>query len=129
MGNGDTSGVRPRAPIQVSSLVNKILKMSPSVRVATICDMHGKLVFTARRKSVKNLLSHTESRNSLRISAKNMAARRALSRKLGKCKYTLAEYDRIKRLVVPTGRNHIMFVTCSTTFDHMKIVRKVRTFR
>ena len=115
--------------MDVENAVKKVLGLSPSVRVATICDMHGKLVFTGRRKTVKNLLSHAESKNSLRISARNMAARRKLSRKLGKCKYTLAEYDKVKRLVVHAGRNHIMFVTCSPSYDHNKIVRKVRTFR
>ena len=115
--------------MEVEGAVRKVLDLSPSVRVATICDMKGKLVFTARRKAVKNMLSPTESKNSLRVSAKNMAARRKLVRKLGKCKYTLAEYDKIKRIVTPAGKNHIMFVTCSPGFDHMKIVRKVRTFR
>ena len=116
-------------PMEVKSAVERVLKLSPSVRVATICDMKGKLVFTARRKAVKNLLSPTESKDSLRISAKNMAGRRKLVRKLGKCRYTLAEYDKIKRLVMPAGKNHIIFVTCSPSYDHMKIVRKVRTFR
>ena len=115
--------------MEVQDAVQKVLKLSPSVRVATICKMDGKLVFTARRKAVKNMLSPAESKASLRISAKNMAGRRKLVRKLGKCRYTLAEYDKIKRLVMPAGKNHIIFVTCAPGFDHMKIVRKVRTFR
>ena len=80
--------------MDVNSAVTKLLAMSPSIRVATICDMNGKVTFSARRKSVKNMLSHKESQSSLRISAKNMKGRRTLSRKLGKCKYTLAEYDK-----------------------------------
>jgi len=115
--------------MEVENAVRKVLGLSPSVRVATICNMNGGLVFTARRKAVKNMLTRSESRESLRTSAKNMAKRRKLVRHLGKCKYTLAEYDKIKRIVVPAGSKHIMFVTCSPSFDHMKIVRKVRTFR
>ena len=115
--------------MDAENAVKKVLGLSPSVRVATICDMHGKLVFTARRKAVKNMLSHAESKSSLRISARNMAGRRQLARKLGKCRFTLAEYDKIKRIVVPAGRNHIMFVTCSTGYDHNKIVRKIRSYK
>ncbi len=115
--------------MEVETAVKKVLGLSPSVRVATVCDMNGRLVFTARRKAVKNMLTRAESKDSLRTSAKNMAKRRKLARHLGKCKYTLAEYDKIKRIVVPAGRNHIMFVTCSPGFDHNKIVRKIRTFR
>lgn len=109
--------------------VKKVLALSPSVRVATIATLEGKLIVSSRRKSVKIILSPSESKESLKISAKNMKGRKKLVRKLGKCRYTLAEYDKIKRLVMYAGSKHIMFVTCSPSYDHMKIVRKVRTFR
>ncbi len=115
--------------MEVQDAVTKILKLSPSVRVATICDMNGKLVYHARRKPVKNMLTPSESKASLKQSARNMKDRKKLARKLGRCKYAVAEYDRIKRLVMPAGKNHLVFVTCSPSYDHMKIVRKVRTFR
>ena len=53
-----------------------------------------------------------------------MKGRKALARKLGKCKYTVAEYEKVKRLVMPAGKTHLFFITCSPGFDHMKIVRK-----
>ena len=115
--------------MEVEAAVRKVLALSPSVRVATICDLNGKLVFSGRRKAVKNVLSPSESKASLRVSAKNMKGRKALARKLGKCKYTLAEYEKIKRLVTPAGKNHLFFVTCSPGYDHMKIVRKTRSFK
>lgn len=115
--------------MEAQEAVKKILALSPSVRVATICDMNGKLIFHARRKSVKNILSPSESRESLRLSARNMKGRKKLARKLGKCKYTLAEYEKVKRLVMPAGKNHLVFVTCSPNYDHMKIVKKVRSFK
>ena len=115
--------------MEVEAAVKKVLDLSPSVRVCTICDMNGKLVFSGRRKTVKNVLSPSESKASLRTSAKNMKGRKALSRKLGKCKYTLAEYEKVKRLVLPAGKNHLFYVTCSPGYDHMKIVRKVRSFK
>ena len=109
--------------------VKKVLALSPSVRVATIATLDGKLVVSSRRRSVKNLLTPSESKESLRVSAKNMKGRKKLIRKLGKCKYTLAEYAKIKRLVMYAGNKHIMFVTCSPKYDHMKIVKKIRSFR
>ena len=115
--------------MDAQDVVAKVLKISPSIRVATICDMNGKLVFHGRRKAVKNILSPSESKESLKASARNMKGRKKLARKLGKCKYTLAEYDKVKRLVMPAGSNHLLYVTCSPGFDHNKIVRKVRTFR
>ena len=67
MTNGETSEIRPRAPIQVSAVTKKLLKLSPSIRVVTICDMNGKVIYTAHSKRVKNVLSASESRASLRM--------------------------------------------------------------
>lgn len=115
--------------MDAQDVVAKVLKISPSIRVVTICDMNGKLVFHGRRKSVKNILSPSESKESLRVSARNMKGRKKLARKLGKCRYSLTEYEKVKRLVMPAGSNHLLYVTCASGFDHNKIVRKVRTFR
>ena len=45
------------------------------------------------------------------------------------CKYVVAEYDKVKRIIMPAGKNHILYVTTTSTFDHNKVVRKVRSFR
>lgn len=115
--------------MEVKSAVNRLLGISPSVRVVTICDSNGKVVYSAHSKRVKNVLSASESRASLRNAAKAWKGRRALARKLGSCKYVVAEYARIKRITMPAGRNHILFVTTTAAFDHNKLIRRVRSFR
>ena len=129
MTNGDTSEIRPRAPIQVSTAVNRLLKFSPSVRVVTVCNMNGKVIYTAHSKRVKNVLSASESRASLRNAAIAWKRRKSLSRKLGSCKYVVAEYSRIKRITMPAGRKHLLFVSTTAAFDHRKLIRRVHSFR
>jgi hypothetical protein len=115
--------------MEVQKATKRLLDLSPSVRVVTICDMNGKVVFTARSKRVKNLLSRQESKRSLQSAARSWKIRRSLERKLGPCKYVLAEYARVKRLVMPAGKNHLLYVTTTTAYDHNKVIRKARTFR
>lgn len=115
--------------MEAQAAVERVLKMSPSIRVVSICDMNGKLVYHARRKSVTSVLSPSESKASLRTSAQNMKKRKKLARKLGTCRYTLAEYDKLKRLVMPAGKQHLLYVTCTPSYDHNKIIRKVRSFK
>ncbi len=114
--------------LDAEDAVTRVLKLGNEVRVVSICDMEGKLVFSARHKATKNLLSPSESKESLEISARNMTGRKKLARKLGKCRYTLAEYTKVKRLVMPAGKRHLIFVTCSTDYDHGKIIELVETF-
>ena len=115
--------------MEIQDAVEKILKISPSVRVVSVCDLNGKLVFSERSKKVHILVSKQQSLASLKAAAHDWKNRRKLGKTLGSPKYVVAEYGKVKRIVIPAGRNHFMYVTTTAAFDHNKIIRKVRTFR
>jgi hypothetical protein len=101
--------------MEIQAAVEKILKISPSVRVVSVCDLNGKL--------------KKQSLSSLKAAANDWKQRKKLAKTLGACKYVVAEYDKVKRIVIPAGKNHILYVTTSATFDHNKVIRKVRSFK
>ncbi len=115
--------------MEIENAVHKILKVSPSVRVVSICDLKGKLIFSERSKKVKILVSKKQSLASLKAAAHDWKQRKKLLRTLGACKYVVAEYDNIKRIVIPAGKNHILYITTTASLDHNKVVRKVRSFK
>jgi len=115
--------------MEIEAAVEKLLKLSPSVRVVTVCDLKGKLVYSARSKKVSILVSKKQSLASLKAAAYDWKQRKKLLKSLGACKYVVAEYDKVKRIVVPAGKNHILYVTTTTSLDHNKVVRKVRSFK
>ncbi len=115
--------------MEIHTAAEKILKISPSVRVVSLVDLKGKLVFSERSKKVRILVSKQQSLGSLKAAAKAWSQRKKLVKTLGSCKYIVAEYDKVKRIIIPAGRNHFFYVTTSASFDHNKVVRKVRSFR
>jgi len=115
--------------MEMSQAAEKILKISPSVRVVSLIDLKGKLVFSERSKKVRILVSRNQSLASLKAAAKDWRQRKKLVKTLGSCKYVVAEYGKIKRIIMPAGKNHILYVTTTASFDHNKVVRKVRSFR
>ena len=115
--------------MEVQRAAEKLIRMSPSVRVVTVCDMNGKIVFSARSRKAKILLSKKESMTSLQFAARSWKMRKQLARKLGSCKYALAEYGNVKRITMPAGKNHLLYITAAASYDHNKIIRKVRSFR
>ena len=106
------------------TLQEKAMKISPSIRYATITDMNGKIKVSGHRNGVKNLLTAKESIQSLKTSANTWKARNKLSRKIGKGKYALAEYDKIKRIVIPLGKEHLLYLTTGARADHSKIINR-----
>jgi len=115
--------------MEIRQIAEKILNLSPSVRVVSVIDLKGKLVFSEHGKKVHILVSKKQSLASLKAASKDWSQRKKLVKTLGSCKYVVAEYDKVKRLIMPAGKNHILYVTTTASFDHNKVIRKVRSFK
>ena len=77
------------------------------------------------REGVKNLLTPEESKRSLELAVNAWKTRSELTPKIGKGKYVLAEYERIKRITMPLGEKHLLYVTTETDADHSVITNSV----
>jgi len=115
--------------MNVTTLAQKILKTSKAVRYVSVVSLNGKLVISAHRRTVKTTLSKAESKASLLMAARGWKQRKALAKKIGRCKYVLAEYDRVKRITLPAGKNHLIYLTTDPKANHSAIINKVRKFR
>jgi hypothetical protein len=63
-----------------------------------VCDRNGITMFSQHREGMKNLLSPEESKKSLVLAINAWKIRNGLASKIGKGKYALAEYEKIKRI-------------------------------
>ena len=102
-----------------------IMNIDPKIRLVTICDINGKVISSDHRQGVKNLLSPEESKESLELAVNSWKIRSKLAPKIGKGKYVLAEYEKIKRITMPLGDNHILYVTTEPEADHSNIINSV----
>lgn len=107
------------------ALYEKVMKIDPKIRFATICNMNAKIMHSGHRKGVKNLLTPKESRESLRQAVKIWRMRNRLAPKIGKGRYVLAEYGRIKRITARLGNKHILYVTTQPGANHAKIINPI----
>ena len=66
-----------------------------------------------------------ESKRSLEMAVSAWKTRSQLASKIGKGKYVLAEYEKIKRITMPLDDNHILYITTEVNADHDKIIKSV----
>lgn len=92
-------------------LLNMILGEIPSSRVAIICDHDGNILWNSIRDNTTSYLTVDETKESLKRSIETWAKRDVLSEKIGKGKYAIVAYDKIKRITVPLPNNHLLFVS------------------
>src|SRR4029077_3317383 len=100
------------------SLYEKIMSLDPKIRFATIFDMDGKVMFSGHRNGVENLLTPEESQKSLQLAINAWKSRNEVSGKIGKGKYALVEYEKLKRITMPLDSDHILYITTDVEADH-----------
>ena len=107
-------------------IYDDIMNIDPRIRLVTICDNDGKIMCSVHREGVKNLLTPEESKKSLELAVNSWKIRSGLEPKIGKGKYVLAEYEKIKRITMPLDDKHILYVTTEVECDHSKIVDRIQ---
>lgn len=103
-----------------------IMNFAPKIRLVTICNLEGKIMHSGHRQGVTNLLTPEESKKSLDLAINAWKVRSELAPKIGKGRYVLAEYEKIKRITMPLGDEHVLYITTEVEADDRGIIDRVR---
>ena len=107
-------------------IYDDIMNIDPRIRLVTICDNDGKIMYSFHRESVNNLLTPEESKKSLELAVNSWKTRSGLEPKIGKGKYVLAEYEKIKRITMPLDDKHLLYVTTEVECDHSTLIDRIQ---
>jgi len=92
-------------------LVSMIMEGIQYARYAAVCDIEGNILWNSLRNNSQNILTLEETKDSLKRAIENWNQRDSLSSKIGKGRYAIVGYDKIKRITVPLENNHLLFVS------------------
>ena len=106
-------------------LCEDILKLDPQIRFAGVCDDSGEIKFGGHREGINNLLSADETKRSNLQAFARWGLRNSLAPKIGKGRYAMAEYEKIKRITIPLENDHLLLVTTEVEADHVKVIDSV----
>jgi hypothetical protein len=101
------------------------MKSDPKIRLVIICDLTGKIIHSNHREGVKNLMTPEESKKSLELAVNSWKTRNQLAPKIRKGKYLLAEYEKIKRITISLGDEHLLYVTTEVEADHSVLIDRI----
>ena len=113
--------------IDYEKMYEDIINIDPRIRLVTICNSNGRVMYSDHREGIRNLLTPEESKESLELAVNAWKTRTKLASKIGKGKYVLAEYEKIKRITMPLGDddNHLLYITTEVQADHSNIIRRI----
>jgi hypothetical protein len=92
-------------------LCSMMMEANENVRYAAICDQDGKILWNSHRNNVNNILTFEETKASLKRAMDSWRQRDELSHKIGKGRFAIVGYDKIKRITVPLKNNHLLFLS------------------
>jgi len=111
--------------LNYENFCSQILDNNPKIRFATVYDQWAVRVGGGLRKGLTNLLSDRKENELVTLSILDWKARKEMSKWLGKTKYTLAEYDLVKRFSFYLGDDHLLLLSAEKDADTNIIVDEV----
>ena len=112
------------------NMVSMLLEANKAIRYACICDGDGKILWNSRRNYIESMMTLEETNASLKRALENWKERDTLSAKIGRGRYSIVDYEKLKRVTVPLKNNHLLYVHVEADKpeyigDIMKIVNYV----
>ena len=104
------------------NLCKDVIDIDAKIRFAGICDESGEIKYGGQREGVADMLSSEETRKSKLQALARWGLRNSLSSKIGRGKYAMAEYEKIKRITIPLDDDHLLLITTEVQADHGKII-------
>ena len=104
---------------------SQILDIDPKIRFATVFDEWSAKIAGGMREGVESLLSDRASKELVNLSTLDWKSRKEMAKWLGKTKYTLAEYDKVKRFSFYLGDDFLLLVSTEKDCDTNLVVDQV----
>jgi hypothetical protein len=102
-----------------------IIDLDKTIRFAGITNMRRTIVSSKYRAGLVPLLTQQETIESVEHSVIRMSTRRLMEAKLGKTIYSITFYEKVKRAILPIGKDgeFVLMVSFDNEADHDSIIR------
>ncbi len=104
---------------------SQILETDPKIRFAAVYDQWAARVGGGMREGLENLLSEHMENELVNLSIIHWKARKDTAKILGKTKYTMSEYDTIKRFSFYLGDDHLLLASTEKDCDTDVVVAEI----
>jgi len=102
-----------------------VLKIDSTIRYAAIQKYSGEKIAGGFRENISPILSNEELKMMHYYASQRWETRKHIEHKIGKTKYAMAEYDKLKRITFPINEKYMLMLTTEINTDHTSVISKV----
>jgi hypothetical protein len=98
-------------------LSDDTFELDMKIRFAAICDRSGQIICGGMRGGTKSLLSPDQTKTSVLQAWNRWKLRDTMENSIGKGKYAMAEYEKVRRFTIPVDTEHLLLVSTEVNAD------------
>ncbi len=102
--------------------LDKILAIDENIRFAAISDLDGNLIASKSREGANLFLSPESTKDTLHHAASAWKSRMKHFDEIGRGLYTLAVYEKLRRVTMPLSNDRILLVTIDNAGGQKQIL-------
>jgi len=106
-------------------LFTDVLKIDSTIRYAAIQNKDGVKITGGFRENITPILNDEELKMMHYYASQRWHTRKNIEHKIGKTKYAMAEYDKLKRISFPIDDKYLLMLATEINTDHTNIINKV----
>ena len=108
------------------NLCATIFRIDPKIRFVGVYHKDGELLDGGMRDGLESYLPREEIARSTRHTIVRWETRKLLSPFIGEGKYSMTEYEKIKRMTFPLNESTLLLITTEITVNHNFIINKIQ---
>jgi hypothetical protein len=99
-----------------------VLNLDTKVRFVGVCDNTGEIKSGGLKDGIKSILTDEEIKKSNLISLERWRLHNKLADRIGKARYAMEEYEKVKEITMPLEDEHLLLISTEVNADHGKII-------
>ena len=103
---------------KLEKLLNMLMDFNQDIRFAAVSDNKGEILWWSQREGLKNLVPFEETKQTLMRALHAWDENARVKNYIGNGMYTMASYEKIKRITVPLGNGNMLY--CTLTNEPLK---------
>ena len=107
---------------------SSIFEIDPKIRAVLIYNTSGELLAGGMRPGVESYLPREEITKSTLSAVSRWKRREELSHFLGPGKYSLTEFEKVKRITFPLKTSALLMISTEVEANHDMIIQKILEF-
>ncbi len=106
-------------------LCSEIFKIDPEIRYVAVYDFWAECIAGGMRDGLNSLLPEKITINSINQALLRWKSRKTSEEWIGKSKYAMAEYEKIKRFTFYFNENEMLLVSTEPNVDNEFIIKSI----